>query len=77
MTIDATCENGVFVPAQRPELAEHERVRLTIEPAPTAPAPAGTPDPGIVSKYRTRRTSIDAALSREIASSPDFLPEES
>jgi predicted DNA-binding antitoxin AbrB/MazE fold protein len=29
--IDASFENGVFVPAKRPGLAERERVRLTIE----------------------------------------------
>ena len=29
--IDASFENGVFVPANRPSLAERERVRLTIE----------------------------------------------
>jgi predicted DNA-binding antitoxin AbrB/MazE fold protein len=33
LKVDASFENGVFVPARRPGLAEHERVRLTIEPA--------------------------------------------
>jgi hypothetical protein len=30
--VDASFENGVFVPTQRPGLSERERVRLTIEP---------------------------------------------
>jgi Protein of unknown function DUF104 len=30
---DASFENGVFVPPQRPALADRERVRLTIEAA--------------------------------------------
>ncbi len=31
LKVNAAFENGVFVPATRPELAERERVRLTIE----------------------------------------------
>jgi predicted DNA-binding antitoxin AbrB/MazE fold protein len=31
LKVEASFENGVFVPARRPELAESERVRLTIE----------------------------------------------
>ena len=33
LKVDASFENGVFVPTRRPALADHERVRLTIEAA--------------------------------------------
>ena len=73
MTIEATYENGVFVPAEKPALAEHERVRLVVEPLPAAAKPDGRPDP-----FRDhKRIQIDPQLAREIASSPEFLPEES
>lgn len=43
ITIDAIHENGVLRPVQPLELAEHERVRLTLEPqVPQAPEPAST-----------------------------------
>ena len=32
LKVDASFEDGVFVPAYRPALADRERVRLTIEP---------------------------------------------
>ena len=35
LKVDASFENGVFVPAKRPALADRERVRLTIETART------------------------------------------
>jgi predicted DNA-binding antitoxin AbrB/MazE fold protein len=38
LTVDASFENGVFVPAKRPGLAERERVRLTVEPVADAQA---------------------------------------
>ena len=38
LKVDASFDDGVFVPAQRPALADHERVRLTIEPARQMPA---------------------------------------
>ncbi len=71
ITIEATYENGVLVPIQRLELAEHERVRLTVErpPAPTALE--------IVRSWRGNRIQIDPDDARAIASSPEFLPEES
>ncbi len=31
LKVDASFENGVFIPAERPRLAESARVRLTIE----------------------------------------------
>jgi predicted DNA-binding antitoxin AbrB/MazE fold protein len=43
LKVDATFEDGVFVPARRPVLAHGDRVRLTIEPAaPTVAATAGS-----------------------------------
>jgi hypothetical protein len=38
LKVDASFENGVFVPAKRPGLAERERVRLTVEPVADAHA---------------------------------------
>ena len=73
LTIEATYENGVFVPLQRPILAEKERVRLVIETLDT-PSPSQTkPDPF----KNHKRIQIDPELALEIAISPEFLPEES
>jgi len=73
LTIEATYENGVFVPLERPALAERARVRLTID----ATSPPATQAPNPVEFRRQRRIKLDPKLSREIASSPEFLPEES
>ena len=50
ITIDATYENGVLVPAQPLALSEHEKVRVTVEQqeaslrsGPYSTAPAGEP----------------------------------
>ena len=74
MTVEAIFENGVFVPAERPTLAEHERVLLTIETASRAVTGAG--DAGVVATHRRRRTPLDPVVARAIAESPAFLPEE-
>lgn len=71
ITIEATYENGVFVPVQTVDLADNERVRLTIEP-PVVPDPVE-----VVRSWRGNRIQIDPDDAREIASSPEFLPEES
>ena len=69
LTLEATFENGVFVPAERPALGEHERVRLTVEPIDgTKPVATVLPNP--------RRVVIDPQLAREIASSAAFHPDE-
>lgn len=73
LTIEAVYENGVFVPAQWPALAEHERVRLTVEPVAGAGTPGGArpaADP-----RRGERIKIDPDLAREIASSAEFHPD--
>jgi len=69
LTIEATFENGVFVPVQRPALGEKERVRLTVEPINGA-------EPGGGALAPRRRIVIDPELAREIASSPVFHPDE-
>jgi predicted DNA-binding antitoxin AbrB/MazE fold protein len=75
ITIDAVFENGVFVPAQRPALAENERVRLTVEPVGVGAGSAGRTDP--VEWRRRHRIALDPRLAEDIARSPEFLPEES
>ena len=65
--IDATFKNGVFVPVQRPSLADHERVRLIIEPIST---PIQRLE--IVGHRRDGRIRLSAALAQEIAVSPEF-----
>jgi predicted DNA-binding antitoxin AbrB/MazE fold protein len=67
LTVEATFENGVFVPLRRPALQEHERVRLTIEPI--AVNSSGLED---IRRRRGRRIRLDADLSQEIAASPEF-----
>jgi predicted DNA-binding antitoxin AbrB/MazE fold protein len=71
LTIDATYENGVFVPVQRLDLPDHERVRLTVEPI--APPLSALE---IIQRRRGRRIQGDPQLAQEIARSPEFLPEE-
>ena len=67
LVVEATFENGVFVPAQRPALPEHERVRLTIEPV--AVKTSGLED---IRRRRGRRIRLDTELAHQIASSPEF-----
>jgi predicted DNA-binding antitoxin AbrB/MazE fold protein len=67
LTVEATFENGVFVPVERPGLQEHERVRLTIEPV--AVNSSGLED---IRRRRGRRIRLDAELAHQIASSPEF-----
>lgn len=70
ITIEATYENGVLIPDQRLDLADHERVRLTVE------RPATPTALEIVRRRRGNRIRIDPDDARAIASSPEFLPEE-
>lgn len=73
MTIEATYENGVFVPLERPALAKRARVRLIIDS--TSPPASQGPNP--VEFRRQRRIKLDPKSAQEIALSPEFLPEES
>jgi predicted DNA-binding antitoxin AbrB/MazE fold protein len=67
LTIEATYENGVFVPSQRPVLPDHERVRLTIESM--NPTPAGVE---AIRNRQDHRIRVDPILAQEIAQSPEF-----
>ena len=69
MTIDATFENGVFVPAERPVLADHERVRLVVEPI--VPVAARLE---MIRRRQEQRIRVDPVLAREIALSAEFDP---
>jgi len=71
MSVEATYKNGVFVPAERPLLADHERVRLTVEPIPTA-----TSGSQVVRRRRERRIHLAPGLAQEIAQAAEFAPEE-
>ncbi len=71
ITIEATYENGVLVPVQSPDLADHERVRLTVD------APPGLLPWRPSGGRRGHRIQIDPQLAKEIAESPEFLIEES
>jgi hypothetical protein len=75
ITVDAVFRNGVFVPSERPALAEDERVRLVIEPV-TVPSGSGTLRPSAAGNGRSRpRIKLDPALARAIATSPEFHPD--
>jgi predicted DNA-binding antitoxin AbrB/MazE fold protein len=67
-TIEATYENGVFVPVHPPALADHDRVRLTVEPICAADASALD----IVKRGRTERLIVDPSIAADIALSPEF-----
>jgi predicted DNA-binding antitoxin AbrB/MazE fold protein len=70
LTVEATYENGVFVPAQKPTLADHQRVRLTVESVGSAPAGV---EPA--RRRRDRRIVLESNLAQEIAESPEFNPD--
>lgn len=72
LTIEATYENGVFVPAQAPGLAEHERVRPVIEPLPVLTVS----DVKAAPFQNDHRIQVDPQLEPEIAALPEFPPEE-
>jgi predicted DNA-binding antitoxin AbrB/MazE fold protein len=69
-TLEATFENGVFVPAQRPTLADHERVRLTIETISPTPQRLET-----LHHRRRHRIHLNPSLAHDIAQSPEFYPD--
>ncbi len=64
LKVDASFDDGVFVPAQRPALADHERVRLTIEPARQMPA-RSTHGDGLI--HAGSRTDHNLAVARRYA----------
>ncbi len=72
LTVEATYENGVFVPLERPALADHERVRLTVESIASSPSAVE-----VVRGRRENRIQVDPQLAREIALSKELRPEAS
>jgi predicted DNA-binding antitoxin AbrB/MazE fold protein len=66
LTIEAIYENGVLKPAQPLPLAEHARVRVTIE----------TPPLDIVQAYGIMGWKGGAETLERIALDQEFLPEE-
>lgn len=77
MKLQATYENGVFVPVEPPLLAENERVQLTVEPLDADAAFAALASVEKIQLRRQRRIVLDPDLAQQIASSPEFLPDES
>jgi predicted DNA-binding antitoxin AbrB/MazE fold protein len=67
LTVEATFENGVFVPLQRPALQEHERVRVTTEPV--AVNSSAIKD---IRRTHGRRIRLDSELAHQFACSPEF-----
>jgi predicted DNA-binding antitoxin AbrB/MazE fold protein len=67
LTVEATFENGVFVPVQRPALADHERVRLTVEPVLTTSQRLET-----IRQRGDQRIRLDTNLAQDIATSAEF-----
>lgn len=65
--IEAVYENGVFVPRERPNLEEHDRVRLTVETIRSGLQPGD-----IVRSRRKHRIQLDPETAQAIAESPEF-----
>ena len=73
-TVEAIYANGVFVPLEPLALVERARVRLIVEPAVPSHQPSRT---NPIEFRRQRRIKLAPTVARKIASSPEFLPEES
>lgn len=70
-SIEATYENGVFVPSASPGLPDHTRVRLTVEPiAPTAAQRQQ------IALRRGQRIRLDPELAEHIALAPELADNE-
>lgn len=67
-TIEATYQNGVFVPAHPVALAEQDRVRLIVESIPAIDARALE----IVRRGRADRLRLDPAMAADISLAPEF-----
>jgi predicted DNA-binding antitoxin AbrB/MazE fold protein len=66
LTIEAVYEDGVLKPKEPLPLAEHAKVRVTVE----------TPPLDIVQAYGIMGWKGDAETLERIALDPEFLPEE-
>ena len=71
LNIEATFQNGVFVPTNRPAIAEHQRVRLSVETIAN-----GSESQHDKAQHPTR-IQLDPTLAEEIALSAEFEPENS
>jgi predicted DNA-binding antitoxin AbrB/MazE fold protein len=69
LKIDATYERGVFVPSGPMPLAEHQRVRLTVESS--APADESVAATALEARKK-KRIILDPEFAREIATSAEF-----
>jgi hypothetical protein len=69
LKVDASFEDGVFVPAQRPSLAERERVRLTIERV------GNTQTDSREFSQREHSTDLGARTGHELTIAIDFHPD--
>jgi Protein of unknown function DUF104 len=63
LKVDASFEKGVFVPDQRPALADRERVRLTIEAAAASPEKSAGSSLGGDPINRGSRTGTHLAIA--------------
>jgi predicted DNA-binding antitoxin AbrB/MazE fold protein len=71
LKVDASFENGVFVPAHRPDLADRERVRLTIEPTATTRARAQAEGLSHVDGVIDHRSRTEHSLAIALDYHPD------
>jgi Protein of unknown function DUF104 len=63
LKVDASFEDGVFVPVRRPALADRERVRLTIESVATAQPHSKGLDQADGEGNSSSRTGPDLAIA--------------
>ena len=66
-SLEATYENGIFVPAASPELPDRTRVRLMIEPIAQVASQRQQ-----IALRRRQRIRLDPDLAEHIASAPDL-----
>jgi len=67
LTVEATYENGVFVPIERPALADHQRVLLTVE---SIASPNSAVE--VIRRRSQNRIRLDPQLAQEIALSKEL-----
>lgn len=76
LLIQAVYENGVLKPEEPLPLAEHERVQVSIHPAPPQPSAETTDDP-VRASYGMLGWKGDAETAERLAVDPEFGVEES
>ncbi|HVA50956.1 MAG TPA: antitoxin family protein [Pirellulales bacterium] len=76
LLIQAVYENGVLRPEQPLPLAEHERVQVSIHPAPRQPFVESTDDP-VRASYGMLGWTGDAETAERLALDAEFGVEES